>query len=164
MAAGVNGCSDADHEVVDVRVEETDTEVTVDAALDLDNEPLCEIRSVHEPFTVELDAPLGSRRVVDTARGPRSVIWSPSLRRAVLRRLAIGPSDAAGFVQERFPGGDDIVCVSDGPAWFSCELRARGRRQPVGVYVRVRAGPRLEAIPERPLSRELREVLQDGAS
>jgi len=163
VTSDVEGCSGADHEVVDVSVEETKTEIVIGASLEVSDEPLCEIRSVQEDFTVDLDRPLGRRLVIDKSRGHRSVIWSPRMRRAVLRRLRVNSSDAEEFIRSKFPGGADVKCVRAGPILFSCSLRAPSRERRLIIYVEVRSGPEeLEAVPERVLSPDLREALRGG--
>jgi hypothetical protein len=156
----VKGCSGADHEVVDVSVEETEAEIVIEAGLEVGEELLCEIRSVQEDFTVELDRPLGRRLVIDSSRGERSVIWSPQMRRAVLHRLQVNTSDALAFILSKFPGGEDVRCITYGPVLFSCSLRAPSREKRLIIYVEVRAGAEdLNAMPERPLSPDLRQAL-----
>jgi hypothetical protein len=155
----VEGCSGADHDVVDVSVEETDTEVILDAGVEVRSEPFCEIRSVIEDFTIELDRPLGQRVVIDDSRGRRSVIWSPEIRQSVLRRLGVTSSDAAAFVRAKFSGAQEISCRSMGPVLFGCTVSAPSRSQEVLIYVEVQSRSELKAFLERP-SPALKEALK----
>jgi hypothetical protein len=153
LLASVDACPDADAEVVDVTVEETETEVLIDAGLRVGNGWFCEIRTAQADFAVDLDRPLGQRLVIDNSGGDRSVIWSPERRRSVLRRLQVTRSDAEAFVRSKFPGGENIDCGRRVPAEFSCTLTAPSRERRVVIYVLVRAGGELKALPEIPRER-----------
>jgi hypothetical protein len=162
VTTDVEGCSGADHRVVDVNVEQTEAEVVIEADLKVGNEPFCEIRSVQEDFAVQLDRPLGERLVIDTSRGRRSVIWSPKMRRAVFRRLRVTRSDAEAFLRSEFPGGQDVRCDTFRAIEFLCGLHAPSHEKRVMFYVEVRPGVELKALPERKLSPDLREALKGG--
>jgi hypothetical protein len=161
VATDVEGCSGADHRVVDVSVEETETEVVIDAELKVSDEPLCEIRYVFEDFTVQLERPLGQRMVIDNSRGGRSEIWSPRMRSAVLQRLRVTSSDAEALLWSEFPGGRDVRCDAFRAVEFLCKLRAPSHKKRLIFYVEVHPGVELEAVPERTLSRQLKEALED---
>lgn len=157
----VQGCSSADNKVVNVDVDETAEEIVVSADLELPNELGCEIRPVHEDFTIELDRPLGRRLLIDNSRGHDSVIWSPKRRRALMDRLRVTSADAEEFMRSKYPVATTVRCsATDDPILFACELRVPSRENPVLIYGQVRSGATdLKAIPDRP-SPDLREALR----
>ena len=147
VATGVDACDSGDHEAVDVTVAETETEIVVEAGLRIDDQPFCEIRTASDDFVVELDRPLGARRVIDGSKGERSVIWSPQRRKEVLARREVTSSDADRFMRSRFPGGEEIECGGSGPVIFLCTLYAPSLGKRVEFYVEVgRAGKELTAL------------------
>jgi hypothetical protein len=157
IASGVEACVGGDHEVADVTVDESDTEVVIDAEIRTDDQPLCELRTAQEEFTVDLDGPLGQRVVIDDSRGQRLVIWSPEKRRDILRRLRINSADAEAFIRVEYPAADHTRCVDHAPDRFYCTVAAAAGKKPVVIYVEVRAGGELKAFPEAPpLPPELR--------
>jgi hypothetical protein len=160
VAEGVEGCSDGDHEVVDVTVEETDTEVVVGAEIRTGREfslTICEIRDIQERFVVELDRPLGRRLVIDDSRGGREVIWSPQRRAEFVRAQRLNPSDAEALLRSKFPAAEAIQCGGGGGGrYFGCSVTVPSRRKPVAFYVYLRAGGGLNPIAGERLPPELR--------
>lgn len=155
-AGGVDACTDADLEVVDVTVRETETEVVINAGLRVSGGSFgCDVRTVGDDFSVELDRPLGRRLVVDDSRGHRAVIWSPQRRRQVLRRLQVTRFDAEAFLRSKFPAAENTKCIPYGPevpVTSLCNLTAPSREEVV-FYVEVRAGGELHAFSELPSKR-----------
>jgi hypothetical protein len=161
LQADVEACSGADAEVVDVTVEEAETEILVDAGLRVEDEWFCEIRTVREDFAVELDRPLGQRLVIDNSAGDRSVIWSPDRRRHVLGRLQVTTSDTEAFIRSKFPAGENTDCIRRVPAEFTCTITAPSSEREFLIYVLVRAGgEELKALPEIPRERWPAELLR----
>jgi hypothetical protein len=157
FATGVDGCDNGDHKVVDVTVEETETEVVVSAGVQLDNQPFCESRYVHEDFAVDLERPLGQRLVIDNSRGRRKVIWSPQRRKNILRRVQVNTADAEALIRSKFSAApENTRCFSYGAKYFSCPIRVPSREQPVSIYVFVRADGELKALAGEKLPPELR--------
>ena len=164
VTTDVDGCIDADHEIVDVSVEETDTEVVIASGIKIGSGFICEIRDVREEFAVELDRPLGRRLVIDDSRGERSVIWSPQMRRNALQRLRVDAADAEAFIRSTYPAAENTDCHSSyGKATFTCILTASSFRKRVVVYVLVQAHGKLKALPELPRYR-LPPELRTGSS
>ena len=161
VAGGVDACDSADAEVVDVSVEETETEVVIDAGLRIeDGGWFCEIRTAGGEFTVELERPLGARRVIDNSRGERSVIWSPKRRREVPARLSIRRADAERFLRSRLPGAEDVDCDRKSPL-FICTLRAPSLGKRVEFWVEVgRAGNELKVLAADYAAVRAREALR----
>jgi hypothetical protein len=161
LRADVEACSGADAEVVDVTVEEAETEVAIDAGLEVEDEWFCEIRTVGDDFAIELDRPLGQRLVIDSSGGDRSVIWSPDRRRSVVRRLQVDTSDVEAFIRSKFPAGENTDCGRRVPAEFTCTITAPSSGRRFIVYVLVRAGgEELKALPEIPRERWPPELLE----
>jgi hypothetical protein len=160
LEAGADACENADAEVVDVTVRETETEVVIDAGLRIGGGSFgCDIRTVGDDFSVELDRPLGRRLVIDNSRDDRAVIWSPQMRRDVLRRLRVNRFDAEAFVRSEFPAGENTNCVAYGRTPnFSCTLTVPSREKPVVIDVLVEAAGELKALPEVPRERLPREL------
>jgi hypothetical protein len=158
LVADVDDCSDAAGEVVGEKVRETQTEVIVEARMHVsDVNPLeCEIRTVRDYFTIQLKRPLGQRQVIDNAGGKGTVIWSPQVREALLRRLAIRSSDAEAAIRSKFPAAEHPNCGRGHGKGFSCTVRVPSRERPVSIFVWIRPGPKLKVSPGEKLPPELR--------
>jgi len=161
IGASVEACDSATAEVVDVSVREAETEVVIDAGVRIDgNGFFCEIRAAQDDFTVELDRPLGARRVIDDSRGEQSVIWSPERRQDVLARLSVTRSDAERFLRSRLPGGERVDCGRRSPL-FICTLYAPSLGRRVEFWVEVgRGGKELKASASEYPAIRAREALR----
>ena len=130
VAGDVEGCSEGETEVLDVNVDESGTEVVVDASLRTGSSLLsCEIRTVRDSFEVTLDRPLGERHVIDDSRGEHAVIWSPELRQEVVRAKGHSLGDARRAVLAAYPGTHRQSCARFGVGLFKCTTRYPGMRR-----------------------------------
>jgi hypothetical protein len=145
--------------VVDVVVDESDSEVVVEASLRIDTGGLnfnCEIRDASVPFEASLDRPLGRRSVIDNSRGTRTVIWSLQARKDIRLRQQVEPADAESFLKSKLPPGQDLDCHEGGVTYFACSVRVPRVKRSVIFYVFIHAKGELEAKAGENLPPELR--------
>jgi hypothetical protein len=146
-AGGYEGCAGND-KVTDVTLEEDSREIRVGASVDVDQELTCELTTSATAFSVELDQPLGARRVVDISGGGSRVIWSPEKAAQFrhVRDLTVG--DAEKALQSDYPNGTKHKCGRGGFDYFYCSYRdPSGKRIFINYLPRLEGGFEADTIP-----------------
>ena len=136
LTAGFGSCG-GEAEGTDVEVEETDTEVVVSATVRTEGPFFsCEVRGDHEPFSVELEQPLGERSGIDVSDGERRTLWEPALREGIRRMLAFTDEDAERFLLAKRPAYSAAKCDRVNDQYFECMANREGNN----TLIFIRAG------------------------
>jgi hypothetical protein len=153
-AGGLTLCFPEEDEpkIEDLAVRETQAEVIIRGTVRVfEGENNCEVNGGGVDFDVRLERALGKRQIVDESRGLHRVIWSPALRRMVLRALAYSNADAERFALSALSGNHSAKCFRYGVRAFSCSAKPADEKRQYFQVVVARTG-QLSIEPEHALT------------